>query len=726
MEQGAMESVDVCLGDLSHNKMMMALVEHYSSIPDQDLAVSWFSTSEDLNCEPVRATPHPSVANRWSYEERSFGLDARDIFDTQIPHVNQSFPTFDAYATPETENPMARPTNGNTQPHAQGLVPEICLIPDSRSGVSTPEPLLTFNMSTPSDIDSFLSISNLPAFDDATSLLSESPFYPLGPATPVSLTASYHCQNDLTAMVKEQPVIEYHTPSDFLQDLDDAFAETETCQPPAMTVHDRVGVPRAPEAAVEPTPAFSGPVTKDWKLPPRIQRRKKVKPLQNNNGVSKPKPEPSQGSKARTKRRGPYTDESMRQNTALTRVLKSCIRCRMNRGRCNPDPSDLDGPCLTCKRITGPTLCKMPCYRYIVTDASLYREQKRPSFSHRWQSMDIIDITASDWASPDIRTIVVSPVHVDAPFEFRVRKFNPVEGDVVHEMWKTPQGMKQVALPRYALAEMHEAGKTLKAYIETSVSKFIVATVGHLDTIFWETYGMAFRHINEANTEQERSLMSNVFRLWVVCRLTSNPVFIRGPETLDGNPINDPESKYFGRVPMPKIMTAQFECIEYTNFLRPWSKAVLKQLNDLVLAKKREYWFTIYLALFVLLHSCSMVTRRDAETARKWGMRNEYANPESIKAHHAGAQTMLAHFHFINKGVLPFDIPHDEAGRHELSKAASLSEEQLNFVWKTGDIIKDPVRVTRMKHVRERFDVGDDFYWISMLYDREWKPLGND
>lgn len=115
--------------------------------------------------------------------------------------------------------------------------------------------------------------------------------------------------------------------------------------------------------------------------------------------------------------------------------------------------------------------------------------------------------------------------------------------------------------------------------------------------------------------------MSNVFRLWVVCRLTSNPIFICGPETLGGTPITDSNSKYFGRVPMPKIMTAQFECIEYTNFLRPWSKAVLKQLNDMVLAKKREYWFTIYLAMFVLLHSCSMVTRRDKETAGKWGMR---------------------------------------------------------------------------------------------------------
>lgn len=753
-----MESVDVRLIGLSHNKVMMALVEQRSdSITDhQNLSVSWFSISEDLlnsSAPVVRATPYPSVVDhQWSYEGEpaafGLGLDAKDIFDTQILDINQGFPTSHAYATPKTVIPMARPTNGNTQARGPlGLVPDICPIPDSRSsGISTPEPpLLTFNMSTPSDIDSFPSSSNsLPVLDNAASLFSDTHLYSFhGPVTPVSLTSSCRHLDESPLMIQGQSVIEYHTPSDFLKNSDDAFAEHETCQLPAqtMTVHEQgqseLSGPEAPKATVPgPAPAHSacssGPITKIWTLPKRIQRKTKTKPP-NSNGVSKPtsKPsEPSAGStnKARTKRRGPYTDESMKLNTALTRVLKSCIRCRMNRGRCNPDPSDPLGPCLTCFRITGPTLCKMPCYRYIITDASLYREQKHPSFSRRWSSMDIIDIPSSDWASSETLKIVVSPVHVsDAPFSFRVRKFHPAEGDVVHEMWKTPDGnMKQVALPRYALAEMHEAGETLREYIERNVSKFIVATVGNLDQIFWETYQMAFRHVRGANTEAERNLTSNVFRLWVVCRLTSNPVFVCGPETLGGTPITDSESKYFGRVPMPKIMTAQFECIEYTNFLRPWSKAVLKELNDLVLAKKREYWFTIYLSLFVLLHSCSMVTRRDKETAGKWGMKTEYANPEAIKAHHAGAQTMLAHFHFINKGVLPFHIPHDEKGRRELAKAAALNEEQLDFVWRTGDMVRDPVRVARMKHVREMFNVGDDFYWISMLYDKEWKPLGND
>lgn len=75
-------------------------------------------------------------------------------------------------------------------------------------------------------------------------------------------------------------------------------------------------------------------------------------------------------------------------------------------------------------------------------------------------------------------------------------------------------------------------------------------------------------------------------------------------------------------------------------------------------------------------------------------MQTQYANPESIKAHHSGAQTMLAHFHFINKGVIPFSLPHSAAGKQELGKAANLSDVQVNFVWRTSRLINEPERGT--------------------------------
>jgi hypothetical protein len=112
--------------------------------------------------------------------------------------------------------------------------------------------------------------------------------------------------------------------------------------------------------------------------------------------------------------------------------------------------------------------------------------------------MDIVNIPASDWASPEIRTIVVSPNHIDAPFKFHVREFIPVEGDLLEEQWMTATGRQTIAIPRYALAEMHEVAQDMKHYIERHVSRFIAVTVGHLDELLWETYTTAFRHIGNA------------------------------------------------------------------------------------------------------------------------------------------------------------------------------------------------------------------------------------
>jgi hypothetical protein len=68
---------------------------------------------------------------------------------------------------------------------------------------------------------------------------------------------------------------------------------------------------------------------------------------------------------------------------------------------------------------------------------------------------------------------------------------------------------------------------------------------------------------------------------------------------------------------MPPIMIAQKELVIYTKFLKPLSKTVLAELQELIYANERKYWFTIYLILFILLHSCSMITRRDEEYARQ-------------------------------------------------------------------------------------------------------------
>ena len=112
--------------------------------------------------------------------------------------------------------------------------------------------------------------------------------------------------------------------------------------------------------------------------------------------------------------------------------------------------------------------------------------------------MDIVDIPSSGWASDETRTIVLSPIHADAPFQIRVREFIPVEGDLLEEQWMTATGLQRISLPKYAVADMQEAAGDLKTFIEKNVWNFINASVQKLDPLFWETYYMAFRHIGNA------------------------------------------------------------------------------------------------------------------------------------------------------------------------------------------------------------------------------------
>lgn len=119
--------------------------------------------------------------------------------------------------------------------------------------------------------------------------------------------------------------------------------------------------------------------------------------------------------------------------------------------------------------------------------------------------------------------------------------------------------------------------------------------------------------------------MRNAFRLWVACRKTSNSEHIVGSDKLGCQPVEDPNSQHHNLVPVPKIMISQMECIMYSRVLRPISRKVVRDLNELVRRNKPHYWLTIYLTSFLLLHSCSMLTKRDHETALRYDLKvDEY------------------------------------------------------------------------------------------------------
>ena len=112
-------------------------------------------------------------------------------------------------------------------------------------------------------------------------------------------------------------------------------------------------------------------------------------------------------------------------------------------------------------------------------------------------------------------------------------------------------------------------------------------------------------------------MLTYALRLWFAARKTSNSEWLCGNETLGTPPVTDPSSPYYERRPIPPLINAQFQVISYSRLLKPFRKAVLNQLQGFITAYKRKHWLSIYLTLFILLHSCSLITRRNAQYARQ-------------------------------------------------------------------------------------------------------------
>ncbi|KZL84444.1 tetratricopeptide repeat domain containing protein [Colletotrichum incanum] len=77
-----------------------------------------------------------------------------------------------------------------------------------------------------------------------------------------------------------------------------------------------------------------------------------------------------------SRKRRTMTEEE-RQAIADTRQIGACIRCRMQRLKCDANPEDRQGPCLTCARVdmnSAKVVHRQPCIRTKLSDVVLYRD----------------------------------------------------------------------------------------------------------------------------------------------------------------------------------------------------------------------------------------------------------------------------------------------------------------------------------------------------------------
>jgi hypothetical protein len=121
--------------------------------------------------------------------------------------------------------------------------------------------------------------------------------------------------------------------------------------------------------------------------------------------------------------------------------------------------------------------------------------------------------------------------------------------------------------------------------------------------------------------EDQRAVLEDTLRLWNAVRNTSHSDRICGKETLGIEAQNyDPERNNYRHTPLPPMMSAQIEILLTLIVLRPLRIQVLRTIQKLMDKGRTKHWFAIYLCMFVLLHSCAMLTDFENKQAKKYGL----------------------------------------------------------------------------------------------------------
>lgn len=353
--------------------------------------------------------------------------------------------------------------------------------------------------------------------------------------------------------------------------------------------------------------------------------------------------------------------------------------------QCNPDPNDPRGECETCRRVAKDSkkvVHRLPCLRWKITEITVSRADDARGalgLTQRWQGFKLKDV--GDWVSPETRVIQLSIGVCPNPMTIEVRKFVPREGDVTYRRWKDGNVSKVAEIEPYALASVKRSARSFSAYLYENAVKGMQASAEDelVDKTVRETYQWAIRHfkslevgglschvadctdldkVPELDDEQQREewlFLRDVFRLWMAIRKypqrhpvkrtgaltrqghTMGSSYICGDDKLGMGPkVDDKTYPLWGRVSTPRMVIAQIDSIIAIEIIPPLRKKVLNTLASLINTNKTQYWFTIYIATFLLLHNVSTISADRRRHGRANGdmVRTPDATPSLLTLSH--------------------------------------------------------------------------------------------
>lgn len=270
---------------------------------------------------------------------------------------------------------------------------------------------------------------------------------------------------------------------------------------------------------------------------------------------------------------------------------------------------------------------RLSCLRWKITDVKLFKpgqlKEHEWKWTDRWKDSVMDDI--GSWDSPRVRIIHVTEGYTGKSVRLRVRQFLPQAGDRLKRSWVSSNGKKnEIEIPPYAIVDMEDAKAALDQYIKIGLLDCCNNLLGGRDELLRKTYALAMKTARDHSTPgPEKNLLLSTLNLWMSVRLTTKSFEIVGDDTLDmpQNVVKDKASPLYGKIPLPPVMGAQIDSVLIHQIQPHLRRRTLEELQKMTQEKKQKTWLTTYLVTFILLHNIALITKHDAEYAKKHGMK---------------------------------------------------------------------------------------------------------
>lgn len=407
-------------------------------------------------------------------------------------------------------------------------------------------------------------------------------------------------------------------------------------------------------------------------------------------------------------------------HTAMNRKIGACLACqvRTNKHGCRPGPKT-DGPCEACwkkRNALGPPMCRRARFQ----DVKIIRLGPSRAFAYTLRWLKDLKATQAEWKkgtnmpvkksrqrSHGCIDVQLSQGHSINTLNLRVQEFDPVDGDKTSYEWFDDDGVRHVyQCPHYAIADREHALDRVCRFIDSNVVQYFRNLLPAPNDPSAKYVRMVFQ--NALSRAPESSLVALTIRFWVAGRLIEDPWSIKGDEKLGMELDPLPTSPYSQRIPVTPMMDFQIDNIVIYNYLTGILDRIRKVMKERIMPIKKEDWFDIHLATFILLHHADLTMKHDVDFAKLHCLSRRFSNRPLIEMITFGANSLLS-FYQHEEGHFPLSAP----DWSEVERGYRFNESQKSYLLEARRLIQQ-IDIPRK--------AGDDFFWTSQIYDRNWQP----